>query len=56
MDKKIEEIYNKGKKAGFKDGVKAAAQIIKACESDPKDMTRISLLVNKKLEELIACD
>ena len=48
--------YSKGETAGFKKGVEAAYQIIKDCERDPQDITRVSLLVNRKLDELLRCD
>ena len=48
--------YEKGMKEGFEKGVKAASQVIKDCERDPKDMTKLSLKVNQRLESLLKCD
>ena len=48
--------YNKGEAAGFKKGVDAAVAIIKSCEKDPQDITRLSLLVIRRLDELQRCD
>lgn len=47
--------YDKGLKDGYIKGVKAAEEILKKCEKDPKDITRLSLLVLKEIDALI-CD
>lgn len=39
-------------KDGYIEGVETALKIIKDAERDPKDMTRLSLLVTRRLEEL----
>lgn len=52
----IKSAYEKGEKIGFKKGVKAASQVIKDCERDPRDMTKLSLKVNQRLESLLKCD
>ena len=52
----IRNAYEKGETAGYKKGVEDAMAIIRSCERDPQDMTRLSLLVNRKLDELLRCD
>lgn len=52
----IKLAYKKGQKAGFKAGVKEAVKIIKECERDPQDITRLSLLVHRELDALEQCD
>lgn len=37
---------------GYTEGVQDAINIIREAEKDPKDMTRLSLLVTRKLQEL----
>lgn len=44
--------YEKGQAAGFYKGVQAAIKIIKSCEKDPKDQTKLSLKVMTELESL----
>ena len=39
-------------KDGYLEGVEDALKIIRDAERDPKDMTRLSLMVTRKLEEL----
>lgn len=39
-------------KDGYAEGVQDAINIIRDAERDPKDMTRLSLLVTRKLQEL----
>lgn len=39
-------------KDGYAEGVKEALQIIRDAEKDPDDMTRLSLRVTRKLQEL----
>ena len=50
------ESYEKGEQAGFEKGVKTACRIIKDCERDPKDITKLSLKVISELSKLVACD
>lgn len=52
----IKNAYRKGEKAGYKEGVEDAIEIIRRCERDPQDMTRLSLLVNRELDALLQCD
>ena len=52
----IKSAYEKGEKIGFKKGVEQAVKIIKDCERDPQDITRLSLLVERQLDALMACD
>lgn len=52
----IKTAYIKGEKAGFKKGVDEAIKAIKDCEKDPQDITRLSLLVLRKLDGLKSCD
>ena len=40
-------------KDGYVEGVTSALKIIKDAERDPEDMTRLSLLVERKLNELL---
>lgn len=37
---------------GYSEGVRDAIKIIRDAEKDPKDMTRLSLLVTRKLQGL----
>lgn len=46
--------YEKGMKEGFRKGVQAAKEVMKACERDPKDNTKLSLKVTAELDAL--CD
>ena len=46
--------YEKGVADGIKKGALMAVAVLKACERDPKDMTRLSLKVTEKLNKL--CD
>lgn len=53
----IKSAYEKGVRAGYKRGVDEAIKAIKACEKDPQDITRLSLLVLRKLDALkSSCD
>ena len=52
----IKKAYKKGEKTGFIEGVKAAKAVIQACERDPKDQTKLSMLVTAELDALMRCD
>lgn len=51
----IKSAYEKGEKSGFRKGVGAAIEIIKACERNPKDNTILSMKVTSELNKLL-CD